>query len=78
MIVELPAATPVTTPVEEFIVATPGVPLLQVPPVFPLLLKLMVAPVHTVFGPLIVPAFGIGFTVTSNDANEFPQLFDMK
>ena len=52
-----PAATPVTTPVPGSTVATPGVPLLHVPPAEPLLIKLMVLLTHTVDGPLIVPAF---------------------
>ena len=59
-------ATPVTTPVDEFTVAPAGLPLLQVPPILPLVLKLMVEPTHTVEGPLMVPALRTGLTVTVN------------
>lgn len=69
----LPGATPVTTPVVEFTVATPGVLLLQVPPVFPLAFKLMEAPVHTEDGPLMEPASGNEFTITIVPAVEDPQ-----
>ena len=71
--VEFPAATPVTMPVAAPTVATDVVLLLQVPPAI-LLLKLMVAPAHTVEAPLIVPALGTGSTVMVADAVADPQV----
>lgn len=74
MIVALPAATPVTTPVVAFTVATFVVVLVHVPPLFPLALKLMVDPAHTDEAPLMVPASGSEFTVTTIEATDEPQL----
>lgn len=74
IIVAFPAATPVTTPVVALTVATPGVVLVHVPPLFPLALKLMVDPAHTADAPLIVPASGSEFTVTTMEATDEPQL----
>jgi hypothetical protein len=56
----VPAATPITTPVPEPTVATPVLPLLQVPPLA-LLLNVVVLPMHTDAVPVIVA--GTGFTV---------------
>ena len=58
-----PAATPVTTPVPELTVATAVLLLLQVPPLLPLLVNVVVEPTQTVVAPLIVPAFAAAFTV---------------
>ena len=69
-----PAATPVTTPVPEFTVATAVLLLLQLPPVLPLLVKVVVAPVHMVEEPLTVPASGRGLMVIFAEATELPQL----
>ena len=63
LMVELPAESPVTTPVVEFTVAAAVLVLLQVPPV-PSLDKVVVDPVHRNVVPLMVPAFGSGLTVT--------------
>ena len=60
-IVVLPAVTPVTTPVEEPIVATAGLLLDHVPP--PVHANVMALPIHTE-SPLVI-APGVGFTVTS-------------
>ena len=46
------------TPVELFIVATPTVPEVHVPPAFPLLVNVVVPFEHTACVPLNVPAFG--------------------
>jgi len=59
VITAVPAATPVTTPVEDPTVATPGEPELQTPP-DGLPVKAIVDPTHTLFGPLIT---GFGFTM---------------
>ena len=57
VIVEFPADTPVTTP-DWSTVAAAGVLLFQIPAELPtLLLNRIVEPAHTVFGPLITPAF---------------------
>ena len=61
--VGLPGATPVTTPVKGSTVAT-NVLLLDHVPFEPLVLRLIVEPTQTVLGPLIVPGFGGGDTVT--------------
>jgi hypothetical protein len=74
--VELPAATPVTTPVVEFTVAAAGLLLLQLPPLIPLLVNVVDKPAHTDGPPLMVPAFAIAFTVTSLVAVEVPHTFD--
>lgn len=72
--VVLPCATPVTTPVAGSTVAIPGAVLVQVPPAFPLELKLMVDKTHTDDKPLIVPASGSELTVTTIPAVDEPQL----
>ena len=61
----VPAATPVTTPVVET-VATPGVPLVQVPPEV-VLEKAVVFPTQTVVVPAIVCAIA-ALTVTVLEA----------
>lgn len=71
--VVFPGAIPVTIPVFVPIVATALALLLQVPP-DTLLLRLIVDPIHTEVAPLIVPAFGTGFTVTVADAVADPQM----
>ena len=70
--VVFPAATPVTFPVLASMDATAGVLLVHTPPEM-LSLKIILAPIHTAVGPLIVPAFGKGFTVKADDAVEVPQ-----
>ena len=65
VIVVIPAATPVTTPVPEPTVAIPGDPELHVPPPEGSL-KAVVAPVHTVATPVI--GAGSGLTVTNTVA----------
>ena len=69
-----PAATPVTTPVAAFTVATDGVRLLQLPPLMPLLVNVVVEPTHTVEAPLTVPALAAGFTVITLFELNVPQL----
>ena len=71
--VAFPTAAPVTLPVTRSTVATDVALLVQVPPET-LLLKLILAPIHTEDAPLIVPAFGTGFTVTVADAVVDPQM----
>ena len=72
--VALPAPVPVTTPVEAFTNAIPGLLLVQVPPLFPLVLKLRVEFLQTFVPPLMVPAFNTGFTVIGADWVADPQL----
>ena len=55
-IVALPAFTPVTRPELAFTVATDVLLLLHVPPEVPLLVNVVVEPLHTDVEPLIVPA----------------------
>ena len=75
--VALPAAIPVTRPVDTFTEATAGLLLLQLPvPVPPVLVNGVDKPTHTVDAPLTVPAFGAGFTVTVYDVNALPQAPD--
>ena len=74
--VEVPSATPVTTPVVAFTVATAGLLLLQVPPPVPLLVNVVDRPVHTDAAPLTEPAFATALTVTSCVAVEVPQPLD--
>ena len=62
LIISEPAETPVTMPEEEPTVATAVLLLLHTPPVT-LSDKVMVEPIHTPERPVIVPAFGDGFTV---------------
>jgi hypothetical protein len=59
VIFTVPAATPVTTPVEDPTVARP-LPLVQVPP--PASVRVIVWPTHTLEGPEMAP--GSGFTVS--------------
>jgi hypothetical protein len=59
--VEVPAVIPVTTPVEEPMVAF-ALLLLQVPPVV-VLLRVMVRPAHTSVGPVMVASKGLTVTV---------------
>ncbi len=64
VIVAVPAVTPLITPVEELIVATAGVPELQVPPVT-VEVKVVVPLTQIACVPLRVPAVGGAVTVTS-------------
>jgi hypothetical protein len=57
----VPALTPVINPVAELIVATPVLLLLQVPPLVALV-KVVVAPTHIVFAPLIAGVLQFMFT----------------
>lgn len=59
---EVPTATPVSTPVEEIIVATDVLPLIHVPPAVASL-SVMAEPMHTP-GPPVMAA-GSGLTVTA-------------
>ena len=77
MIVAVPAPIPKTVP--------PGnatamllLLLLHIPPGSPLLLKLILEPVHTEEGPLMVPGLGAAFTITGNVAEDVPQVFETK
>ncbi len=69
--VEVPAATPVTIPDAEPIVATAGVLLLQVPPVV-VLDNVVVAPMHVVSVPVIGDEIA-ELTVTTLVATALPQ-----
>ena len=64
MIVAVPAATPVTTPVELFTVAIAALLVDQAPPVLPLLENVVVPPAQMPCVPLRVPALGAAVTVT--------------
>jgi len=66
VIKDVPADTPVTTP-EEFIVATPTFPLVQVPPGL-VLVSVVVVPEQRVVVPVIVCAVGVPIVTTT-----FPQ-----
>jgi len=70
--VEVPAAMPVTTPVA-LTVATPVETELHIPPVAASV-KLVVVVGQSVRPPVIVPALGAGFTVTTTVAATVPQL----
>ena len=70
---DVPADTPVTTPVEAT-VATPVELELHVPPPAASV-RLVVVPTHSVGVPVIVPATGSGFTVMVLVAVKVPQLF---
>lgn len=70
--VAVPVDTPVTMPVL-LTVAIPAALLLHTPPVVASV-KGVVAPVHTVAVPVMVPALGKGFTVTTAVALPLPQL----
>lgn len=54
-------------------VATPGVPLIQVPPVFPSVLNWVPDPEQIELRPLIVPALGTAFTVIAYVVEDVPQ-----
>lgn len=71
--VTVPAATPFTIPVDAPTVAIVLLLLLQVPP---LTVEVSVAgvPVHTLDGPLMVPAVAPALTVTVVVATAVPQL----
>ena len=71
--IALPDATPVTTPLVAFTDATEGLLLLQVPPLFPSLVKGADNPAQIVAVPLIVPETGSGFIVTVLEADELEQ-----
>lgn len=75
--VAVPAPVPKTTPLPSTIAAA-GLLLVHDPPEVPLLNKLIVEPVHTDEGPLIVPALATGLTVTLYVANDEPQVFETK
>ena len=60
----LPTATPVTRPEEALITATEGLELLHTPPGAPSLKDIVPGRQSTV-GPVILPATGNGFTVTT-------------
>ena len=63
--IDVPAATPVTTPVA-LIVATPVLTLLHTPPGVPVgLLRVVVVVGHTVMVPAILPRLGPALTVTT-------------
>ena len=68
----MPAATPVTIPVEASTDAVPAASVVQLPPASPDEDKVDVAATHTVVVPLIEPAFGAGLTVTVVLAEEVP------
>ncbi len=61
--VEVPAATPVTTPVEALIVATPVLTDFQTPPLV-VLDKVVVLATQTLVVPVIAAITGKAFTVT--------------
>jgi hypothetical protein len=60
--VEVPASTPVTMPVEEPILATEVLLLVQIPPLTASV-NVMVAVSQTLVAPLMLPALGAGLTV---------------
>ena len=71
----MPPATPVTRPVP-LTVAMPGDTELQTPPAVPVAsLNKVVKVAQTVSVPVIAPALGDGFTVTTAVAASAPQLF---
>lgn len=72
--VALPAATPVTTPVDEFTIATRLLLLLQLPPEVPLLVNVVTEPAHKVAEPLTEPALGRALMVILDDEAELPQV----
>ena len=77
MIVAVPVPTPKTTPFASTMAAA-GLLVVQDPPEVPLLIKVIVEPVHTEEGPLIVPALARGLTFTVYVANDEPQLLVTK
>ena len=68
--VSAPAVTPVTTPPETVALI---LLLLHVPPVTPSV-KVIAEPAHTLDAPVILPAFGVGFTVMVLVTVAVPQL----
>ena len=62
--VAVPVATPVTTPVDAFTVATAALLVDQAPPALPLLENVVVPATQIPCVPLKVPAFGAAVTVT--------------
>ena len=70
--VAVPADTPVTSPVEALMVATPVALLVQLPPVN-VDAKVVVPATQTVWVPLRVPADGAAVTVTARVAVAFAQ-----
>ena len=68
----VPADTPVTSPVETLMVATPVALLVQLPPVN-VDVKVVVPATQTVWVPLRVPADGAAVTVTVRVAVAFVQ-----
>ena len=71
--VAVPAATPVTTPVESLTVAMPVLPDVHVPPLVPFVVNVVVEPEHIACVPLRVPALGAVVTVTVRVAVAFEQ-----
>lgn len=74
MIVADPAATPVTTPVTEFTVATRLLLVLQLPPAVPVLVNVVTEPAQSGDEPLTVPAFGRALMVILADEEELPHV----
>jgi hypothetical protein len=70
VIVAVPAATPVTTPVEAFTVAIPVLPDVHVPPLVPFDVNVVVPPEQIACVPLSVPALDAAVTVTVRVAVE--------
>ena len=68
----MPAATPVTTPVDEFTEAVPAASVVQLPPASPDADKVVVVAAHKVVVPDIVPAESTGLTVTVVLADDVP------
>src|SRR5665213_1945213 len=73
VIVVEPAATPDTTPVDGFTVATAVLLLVHVPPASPLLAKGVVWFTQTVDEPLMVPGIGSAFIVMLAETTWLPQ-----
>jgi len=71
--VAVPAATPVTTPVEAFTVATPTALLDQLPPLT-VEANVVVPATQMLWFPLSVPAVGSVVTVTEREAVALAQL----
>ena len=72
----VPAAMPLTTPVEELTDAIVASAVLHAPPVLSLV-NVIVAVSQTTVGPLIVATAGDAFTVTAADTLLLPQLLLM-
>lgn len=73
MIVALPAAIAVTTPVTELTVAAAVLLLLQLPPPLPVLVNAVVEPTQMDAAPLTTPEFGRLLIVTFLEAVAIPQ-----